>query len=388
MGWLGYIVLLVVCSLGHALIWVRIINWTHGVRTQKFLIKLFRVGLHLILSGSPLLFIALTWEQAPEVWYSIPAWLQPYLLLTAALGGVVFPLIVLSYWLKGPPGALLSQKKERLNLALPPGGGGLGGGVRGSGRHGLLAALPWNQIYEAELIEREIAIPHLPTEWDGLRILHLSDLHMWGRPSKAYFEAVFARCAERPCDVLIITGDLIDSEEHYEWLPLLRTLSWKEGAFAIRGNHDARFDADRVTSELEQMGIQALGGQARMISIRAQPLLVMGNESPWLLPIPDLHPFEAHDCFRLALIHTPDQFHWAKQQGANLVLAGHCHGGQIRFPGFGSIFVPCKTGRRYDMGLFQEAETVLHVSRGLSGSFPVRYFCRPEVTWLTLRCAM
>jgi predicted MPP superfamily phosphohydrolase len=125
-----------------------------------------------------------------------------------------------------------------------------------------------------------------------------------------------------------------------------------------------------------------------MISIRAQPLLVMGNEAPWLLPIPDLHPFEAHDCFRLALIHTPDQFEWAKQQGANLVLAGHCHGGQIRFPGFGSIFVPCKTGRRYDMGLFQEGETVLHVSRGLSGSFPVRYFCGPEVAWLTLRCAM
>jgi predicted MPP superfamily phosphohydrolase len=379
MGWLVYLALLVVCSLGHALIWVRIINWTHGVRTQKFLIKLFRIGLHLILSGSPLLFIALTWEQAPDVWYSIPAWLQPYLLLTAVLGGIAFPSMVLTYWLKGPPGALLSQGQEKLKLISSS-------GIKGSGPHGLLASLPWNQIYEVDLVEKEIVVPGLPAQWDGLLILHLSDLHLCGRPGKAYFESVFARCAEKPCDLLVITGDLIDSDEHYEWLQLLRSLSWKEAALAIRGNHDARFDAGRVNSELEQMGIQPIGGQARMISIRQQPVLVMGNEAPWLLPIPDLHPFEAHDCFRLALIHTPDQFHWAKQQGANLVLAGHCHGGQIRFPGFGSIFVPCKTGRKYDMGLFQEGETVLHVSRGLSGSFPVRYFCRPEVTWLTLRC--
>ena len=47
--------------------------------------------------------------------------------------------------------------------------------------------------------------------------------------------------------------------------------------------------------------------------------------------------------------------------------------------------MPSKTGRRYDMGLHQEGSTVLHVSRGLSGGHPVRYFCRPEATWLVLR---
>ncbi|HMO37367.1 MAG TPA: hypothetical protein PKA06_15115, partial [Gemmatales bacterium] len=85
-------------------------------------------------------------------------------------------------------------------------------------------------------------------------------------------------------------------------------------------------------------------------------------------------------------VHSPDQYSWAVKEKFNLVLAGHNHGGQIRIPGFGSIFVPSKTGRSYDQGVFQKGNTVMHVSKGLSGGHPVRYFCRPEATWLTLRC--
>jgi predicted MPP superfamily phosphohydrolase len=76
---------------------------------------------------------------------------------------------------------------------------------------------------------------------------------------------------------------------------------------------------------------------------------------------------------------------WAKRQRIDLVLAGHVHGGQVRLPPFGSILVPSRCGRRYDHGAFEEAGTLLHVSRGLSGEHPVRYNCVPEVTLLTLR---
>jgi len=75
----------------------------------------------------------------------------------------------------------------------------------------------------------------------------------------------------------------------------------------------------------------------------------------------------------------------ARRAGIDLMLSGHVHGGQIRFPVIGSVLVPSIYGRRYDCGLFHEAPTVLHVSRGLSGDQPLRFGCKPEATLLTLR---
>jgi predicted MPP superfamily phosphohydrolase len=112
--------------------------------------------------------------------------------------------------------------------------------------------------------------------------------------------------------------------------------------------------------------------------------VVIGHEGPWLRPAPDLS-----DCpegpFRLCLSHTPDNLRWARRAGIDLMLSGHVHGGQIRFPVFGSVLVPSLYGRRYDCGTFDAAPTLLHVSRGLSGEHPLRYGCRPEVTLFTLR---
>jgi len=60
------------------------------------------------------------------------------------------------------------------------------------------------------------------------------------------------------------------------------------------------------------------------------------------------------------------------------LLAGHNHGGQVRFPVIAHCFVPSRYGRRYDCGIFHETATLLHVSRGLGGEHPLRYNCRPE----------
>jgi predicted MPP superfamily phosphohydrolase len=69
------------------------------------------------------------------------------------------------------------------------------------------------------------------------------------------------------------------------------------------------------------------------------------------------------------------------------MLSGHVHGGQIRFPIFGSALVPSRYSRRYDAGVFEVDGTVLHVTRGLGGQHPVRYNCVPEATKLILRRA-
>jgi predicted MPP superfamily phosphohydrolase len=118
--------------------------------------------------------------------------------------------------------------------------------------------------------------------------------------------------------------------------------------------------------------------------VRGQPLVVVGHEGPWFRPGPDLSACPP-GVFRLCLSHTPDNINWARQNDIALMLAGHNHGGQVRFPVLGSVFVPSAYSRRYDCGVFHEPPTLLHVSRGLGGQQPLRYNCRPEVTLVVLR---
>jgi predicted MPP superfamily phosphohydrolase len=84
------------------------------------------------------------------------------------------------------------------------------------------------------------------------------------------------------------------------------------------------------------------------------------------------------------LCHTPDTFAWTQRNRIDLVLAGHVHGGQIRLPGIGPLFVPSRYSRRYDSGQFAAGPTVMCISKGLSGREPLRYNCRPEITRLIL----
>ena len=83
-------------------------------------------------------------------------------------------------------------------------------------------------------------------------------------------------------------------------------------------------------------------------------------------------------------MHSPDQIAWARDHDADLVLAGHTHGGQICFPILGAVACPSIHGTRYTDGVYREGTTVLHVNRGLSGRTLLRWLCPPEISLLEL----
>jgi predicted MPP superfamily phosphohydrolase len=122
----------------------------------------------------------------------------------------------------------------------------------------------------------------------------------------------------------------------------------------------------------------------QQIDVRGHPMLVIGHEGPWFQPAPNLAACP-ENIFRLLLSHTPDNISWAQKNQIDLMLTGHVHGGQIRLPLIGSLFVPSRYSRKYDCGTFFKDPTVMHVSRGLAGQHPLRYNCRPEVTRIVLR---
>jgi predicted MPP superfamily phosphohydrolase len=240
-------------------------------------------------------------------------------------------------------------------------------------------------VFQVEFAERELCLPRLPAAWDGLTILHLTDLHFCGTPDRNFYRHVLDRCRAWEPDILAVTGDVVDSDWHHRWvIPLLGRLRWKVAAYAILGNHDRMRHVPRIRKRLARVGMDNLGNGWRVLEVRGEPLVVAGHEGPWIGPPPNLEGCPEGP-FRLCLSHTPDNIRWARRHKMDLMLAGHVHGGQIRLPVFGSIFVPSRYSRKYDCGTFDEGPTLLHVSRGLAGQHPLRFNCRPEVTLLRLR---
>src|SRR5437660_644687 len=79
--------------------------------------------------------------------------------------------------------------------------------------------LPHNQCFQVEFTEKTIALPQLPDAWDGLTILHLTDLHLCGTPDRAFFHYVMDRCMQAGVpDLIAMTGDVVDSEWHHRWI--------------------------------------------------------------------------------------------------------------------------------------------------------------------------
>jgi predicted MPP superfamily phosphohydrolase len=377
-------ILFVGACAGHTAFLTCQVNIMFGLAWPRKLLSVIRKLHALAVLAGPFLF-----------WYILSPgpsrpWLQPYpepsdyllggyTVLCWVFGFGVLPAFTAWRLLRPRPAALVGTFTETVDVA-----GLLGYKPIGHGKYQWAARLPLNQVFQVDFVERTFRLPRLPAAWDGLKVLHLSDLHFRGTPDREYYQYVLDRCRDWEPDLVALTGDIVDSHKHHRWmLPLLGRLAWKSAAVAILGNHDYWHTPALVRRRLRRLGMTVLPNTWEELEVRGEALVVIGHEGPWFRPAPALSGCPQGP-FRLCLSHTPDNIRWARQNNVDLMLSGHNHGGQIRLPVLGSIFVPSRFGRRYDCGTFDEPPTVLYVSRGLAGQHPLRYNCRPEVTLLRL----
>ncbi len=246
------------------------------------------------------------------------------------------------------------------------------------------AGLPGNEVFRLQVQTKKLQLPRLPMALRGLRIAHLTDLHLTGKIGREYFAEVVRLTNELQPDLIAMTGDIAEKTKCLPWVRLLfEQLQAPDGKFYVLGNHDFLLpDANELRAELAHAGFVELNGRCEQIVVRNTPLYIAGNELPWNGPAPEVTPLD--DKFRLLLAHTPDLFDWAQQQQFDLMLAGHNHGGQICLPYLGALVSPSKYGSRYAAGLFRQGPTLLHVGRGISGEHLLRWNCPPELTLLVL----
>jgi predicted MPP superfamily phosphohydrolase len=307
-------------------------------------------------------------------WWRVPAGWQVY--VAACVGAVV--LTALLRLRRRDDAALVCERGRTSDVARELGTIPAAPGVRRA-----IARLPGNAIFRVEINRREIVLPGMAPQLDGLSILHLSDLHFNGTPGRAFFERALELAGPLKADLIALTGDILDRHARADWLPTtLAKLAAPLGRYFVLGNHDALDEPENIRAAMRDIGWTDVGARAIVREARGIPVVIAGSERPWLgiQPVRPETGAPGPAGLGLLLSHTPAQFACARAQRYDLVLAGHLHGGQINFPLFGSV-----TGGRYHGGVFSAGPTVMHVSRGLGVMFPMRLNCPAEITKLVLR---
>lgn len=237
----------------------------------------------------------------------------------------------------------------------------------------------------------ELPIPELPVELEGLRILHLSDIHARGRWDDAY-DQLIERVRRSAPDIILFTGDFLDCKRDYRpGFPfakrLVNQLHARLGFFAVLGNHDRALSVE----VLRELNVTLAGFRPITVAAGSASLEIIGlggverlDDVPPVLK--SLTPKTPHS-MRIVLSHYPDNLRKTAFLDPDLFLSGHTHGGQICLPKRIPIIKHDSLPRRFCSGIHRGYGTWVVINRGFgySSHLPLRILCPAEVIEIKLK---
>lgn len=260
-----------------------------------------------------------------------------------------------------------------------------------TGVAGLVASYPFFiERYLVLVNHYKIPVPHLPLEFSGFRIAHLTDLHYGFLNPLCFIRHIINRTNALKPDITVCTGDYVHEFKNTSQIdtvwPELARLEAPHGVYSVLGNHDHWADTVRSDFWLKKTK-QDLRHKTVRIERNSKRLWLAGagdlledhrNIDDLLKNIPDDH------C-RIVLAHNPDSADTPHSRRIDLMLSGHTHGGQVNVPFVGTPILPVKN-KNYSSGLKRSlrGENVF-ISRGIGWAmYPVRFNCPPEIAVLEL----
>jgi predicted MPP superfamily phosphohydrolase len=241
-----------------------------------------------------------------------------------------------------------------------------------------------NVVYDLEVTRYEIFIDDLPESQDGYRIVFLTDTHVAPFVHQDFYREIISQVSNFDPHLILLGGDFVTWHRHIPILAdrLIGHLRARDGIFAILGNHDYWAGAEEVVGAMTACGVQFLtnASVARPLQLVGVDEIYRGN--------PDVErAFAGVDpnAPTIGISHHPDVIDLLGGRRIDLLLCGHTHGGQIRFPFFGAVVVPSQHEADYAAGFHRVGNVLMYVSRGIGSIPPVRILCRPEVATFVLR---
>lgn len=245
----------------------------------------------------------------------------------------------------------------------------------------------------------------IPAEFDGYTIVQVSDLHNkeFGRGQRR----IMSKLAEQNPDVIVITGDMIDSRntDVEKALDFAKKAAELAPCYYVPGNHENRIPEayEQLKAGLRECGVIILENEAVELERDGKVITLMGVLDPIfnvgktdeagnilederMVMEGQLKNLDSLNRFTILLSHRPEMLDLYAAAGINLVFTGHAHGGQWRLPGLGGLIAPGQGFfPAYTEGAHTAGDTTMYVSRGLGNSLmPIRIFNRPELVVVEL----
>lgn len=264
--------------------------------------------------------------------------------------------------------------------------------------------------YKYKLHNVKVPSPNIPDEFDGFKIIQLSDIHVGSFMSSEPLKKAFDIVMQQNADLILFTGDLVNNvaEEVNGYEEQFSRLKAPYGVYSILGNHDygdyVQWDSqeakvknlEALKKKQAEFGWKLLINENVSISKNGQEIKLLGVENwggnmrfPRYGKLSDAHEGTENVPFKILMSHDPS--HWDMQvqleyPDIDLTLSGHTHGMQmgIEIPGF--KWSPIKYIYKNWAGLYKQNNQFLYVNRGLGFlGYPGRLGIWPEITVLELQ---
>lgn len=242
--------------------------------------------------------------------------------------------------------------------------------------------------------EYKIETEEIAASFDGLKIVHFSDLHYLRVVNKNTLEKIVNEINLINPDITIFTGDLIDKDfklsddEKENLIYYLREIKAKYGKYAVIGNHDYVRDEDELISIYKDSDFNLLQNSYDIIYGNDGDKLFIGGTDTYSYDKADIDGvmkyFDSNENigYKIILVHEPDYIDTIiKNYDINLVLSGHSHNGQVNIPLVKKLFLPYGSKKYYE-DYYKINNTDLYVSSGIGESrINFRLFNRPSINF-------
>lgn len=240
----------------------------------------------------------------------------------------------------------------------------------------------------------------IPAEFDGFRIIQISDLHASAVPG------LVEEVKNESPDIIVLTGDLVHDRGSYEPGTILaKKLALMSKVFFVTGNHDLkRADYRKFQEALDKTTTVTLHNQSVAIKRNGKKITLSGIEDPFSETganvteniLNSVNKIEKTDNYHIVLFHRANHMDLLCNKGFDLIISGHMHGGQVRLPNGRGVCTPRSSWGsgspmlfpKYFAGHYKKDGTDMIVSRGIGNPMIIpRLFNRPELTVIILKSA-
>lgn len=239
-----------------------------------------------------------------------------------------------------------------------------------------------------EVKEYKLQTTLLPISFNGLKIVHFSDIHYGTTINSNELKNMVDKINQLKPDIIFFTGDLIDKnikiddKTKQEIIDILSKLECKEYKYAIYGDED--YSNDNYKEIIEASNFKLLDNESTLLYYKNNtPIQITGYNA--IDTTPDysiinnpINEIETNNLYKIVLVHEPDAYINIKDYNPNLILSGNTLGNLINITGIKNLFMN-KNATKYYEEYYNENNTDIYISTGLGTSnYKIRFNNRPS----------